>query len=523
MPSSIRDRIRMQIYKDKALLLKLRNPNQVLQTIPNSKQVGDSSSVLVKWGITEVQTLKKMGISAPSPITQKYKWPTGRIKPFDHQIVTSAFLTIYKRAFCFNEQGTGKTASAIWASDYLLSVGKVNRVLVICPLSIMESAWRGDLFTFAMHRTVDIAYGSAKKRTKVIESNAEYVIINYDGIGVVRDAIAAGGFDLIIIDEATHYKTATTDRFKNLKSLISEDTAVWMMTGTPAAQSPLDAFGLAKIINPDGVPRFFGTFRDQVMLKINQFKWIPRETATQTVFNALQPAIRFTKEECLDLPEIVYLNRRADLTPQQRKYYKQLHSEMVIVAQGEEVTAINAANKMNKLLQIAGGAVYTDDGEVLEFDISNRYKVMREVMDETTEKILIFCPYRHTIEVVSSKLKAEGITCEVIQGATPVRERGRIISDFQSTPDVRVLVLQPAAAAHGLTLTAANTIIWWSPISSLETYLQANARIHRAGQVNKCSIVHLEGSDIEHKVYYMLRNKIDIHTKIIDLYNETVD
>ena len=88
---------------------------------------------------------------------------------------------------------------------------------------------------------------------------------------------------------------------------------------------------------------------------------------------------------------------------------------------------------------------------------------------------------------------------------------------------MRVLVLQPAAAAHGLTLTAANTIIWWSPISSLETYLQANARIHRAGQVNKCSIVHLEGSDIEHKVYYMLRNKIDIHTKIIDLYNETVD
>ena len=99
-------------------------------------------------------------------------------------------------------------------------------------------------------------------------------------------------------------------------------SAFKMMTGTPAAQSPLDAFGLAKIVDPKSVPRFFGTFRDQVMSKVSQFKWVPKPEATEIVFSALQPAIRFTKAECLDLPEIVYTHREVELTRQQQKYYK---------------------------------------------------------------------------------------------------------------------------------------------------------------------------------------------------------
>lgn len=127
--------------------------------------------------------------------------------------------------------------------------GRINRVLIICPLSIMDSAWRTDLFDFVPHRSVDIAYGSAKKRKEIIKNGAEYVIINYDGIEIVFNEIANGGFDLIIADEATHYKNAQTKRWKALNRLITPSTWLWMMTGTPAAQSPLDAFGLAKLVN----------------------------------------------------------------------------------------------------------------------------------------------------------------------------------------------------------------------------------------------------------------------------------
>jgi SNF2 family DNA or RNA helicase len=511
----------MQIIDGKALLLKLRNPNRVTSVIPKSKVV-EANGVLVNWGIDEALTLSKLNITVPSPINSRYSW-TGKYAPFDHQKKTAAFLTMHPRAFCFNEQGTGKTASAIWAADFLMKQGKIKRALVICPLSIMDSAWRDDFFTFAPHRSVDVAYGESKKRKEIIRQGADFVVINYDGVEIVYDEIAKGGFDLVIIDEATHYKNAQSKRWKILNKLMTDDTWLWMMTGTPAAQSPLDAYGLAKLINPLSVPRFFGSFRDMVMTKASQFSWVMKPSASALVFNALQPAIRFTKEECLDLPDMTYVKRQVELTRQQKKYYDILKKRMVMEINGDEVSAVNAAVIMNKLLQISAGAVYTDEGDTLEFDIKHRYKVLREVIDESSQKVLIFVPFKHTIDVLTDKLRADGITTEVIRGDVPVARRTDIFKRFQEAHDPRVLVIQPQAAAHGVTLTAANTVVWWGPTPSLETYAQANARVHRAGQKHPCTVVQLQGSAVEKRVYSLLDKRIDVHTKMIDLYKELLD
>ncbi|HMA77555.1 MAG TPA: DEAD/DEAH box helicase, partial [Candidatus Paceibacterota bacterium] len=466
----------MQVVNDK-LHLKLRNPTKVTAAVPNAKEI-QPHHVEVNWGVEESQYLNNIGIEVPSPIMGLYKW-SGRLTPFAHQKDTAAFFTLNRRAFCFNEQGTGKTASAIWASDYLMNEGLANRVLVVCPLSIMDSAWRNDLFTFAMHRSVDVAHGAAAKRKKIINNGADYVVINYDGIRVVADEIENGGFDLIIIDEATHYKNAQTDRWKTMNKLVKPDTWLWMMTGTPAAQSPLDAYGIAKLMNKDSVPRAFGSFRDQLMYKVTQFKWVPKENAKDRVYEVLQPAIRYTKAQCLDLPDMVYVTRDADMTRQQAKYYQDLKSRFISEAAGETISAVNAAQNMNKLLQLSSGAIYTDSGEALEFDVKHRYKAVREVIDETDHKVLIFVPYKHAIQVVAQKLRKDGFATEVISGDVPASKRTAIFDDFQTTDSPRVLVLQPATAAHGVTLTRADTVVWWGPTSSLETYLQANARVHR--------------------------------------------
>ena len=511
----------MQIIDNKALLLKLRNPKQVTTVIPKSKDLGNNK-VLVRWGFEESQVLRNLNINVPSPILSTYKW-TGKYHPFDHQKATAAFLTMNKRAFCFNEQGTGKTASSIWAADYLMNLGVVKRVLVICPLSIMDAAWRNDLFSFAMHRSVDVAYGSKDKRRAIIEGDAEFVIINYDGVNIVEDAIADGGFDLVIVDEATHYKNPQTARWKTLNRIMKPDMWLWMMTGTPAAQSPTDAYGIAKLVNPANVPRFFGSFRDQVMRKVTNFKWVPKEDATDTVYNVLQPAIRFTKEECLDLPSMVYVRREVELTRQQKKYYKELKNKMVMEAAGEQITAANAAVNMNKLLQISAGAVYTDLGDSLEFDIKHRYKVLREVIDESSKKVLVFVPFKHTIDMLTEKLRKDKITTEIVRGDVSATKRTEIFKKFQEQDDPQVLVIQPQSAAHGVTLTAANTVVWWGPTSSLETYAQANARVHRSGQEHKCTVVQLAGSHAEKRVYALLDNRIDVHTKMIDLYKEILD
>jgi len=453
----------------------------------------------------------------------EYEWPRPHgFTPFDHQKTTSEFLVNNRKAFCFNEQGTGKTASVIWAVDYLMQLGLVKRVLVICPLSIMKSAWQQDLFKFAIHRTVSVAYGAAKKRKEIINAGSEFVVINFDGVGIVKKEIMDGGFDLIVVDEASAYKNNKTERWKDLRDLTKVIKGLWMLTGTPAAQSPVDAYGLARLVNPTAVPPYVSHFKDQVMYKVSDFRWIPRPEAKHIVHKALQPAIRFKKKDCLDLPPVTFIDRDAPLTPQQSAYYKKLKQEMLIEADGEEISAVNAAVKINKLLQISGGAVYTDTGEVLEFDVSSRLKVVQEVVDETSNKVLVFVPFTHTIELLEKYLTKHGITCAVINGSVTVNRRTDIVTHFQNNEQPKVLIIQPQAASHGLTLTAADTIIWYAPCTSVETYLQANARIDRPGQVNPMTIVHLSGSPVEHRMYSMLRGNVANHNEIIELYRKEI-
>jgi SNF2 family DNA or RNA helicase len=208
------------------------------------------------------------------------------------------------------------------------------------------------------------------------------------------------------------------------------------------------------------------------------------------------------------------------LTKQQQKYYDLLKKKMVVQAAGEEITSVNAAVNMSKLLQISCGAVYSDTGETLEFDISKRYNVLTEVINESSQKVLIFVPFKHVIGILSQKLTEDGYTNEVISGDVSAGKRTEIFRAFQSDPNPRVLVIQPQAAAHGVTLTAANTVVWWGPTSSLETYAQANARVHRSGQRHPSTVVQLVGSAVERHVYNLLDKKIDVHAKIVDLYKE---
>ena len=454
-------------------------------------------------------------------IKDNYKWPRPiGFEPFEHQKETAEFLALRRRAFCFNEQGTGKTASVIWAADYLLSRGAIKRVLVVCPLSIMQASWQNDLFKFAVHRTVDVAHGTADRRKKVINGTASFVIINYDGVPSVFEELKAGGFDLIVIDEANAYKNVQTKRWRLMRKLLGPKTGLWMLTGTPAAQSPVDAYGLAKMCVPDRAPQFFGDFRQSVMLQYSMYRWEPRPEAKQIVHDMLQPAIRFEKEQCLDLPPVTFMTRVAPMTPEQRRYYKQLKDEMLLESGGEEVSAVNAAAKMTKLLQISGGAVYSDNRVVVQFDVSNRLQVIEEVIEEASNKVLIFAPFTHTINLLSEHLTKAGIANAIIDGSVPVAKRTQVFKDFQEKPDPTVLVIQPQAAAHGVTLTAADTIIWYSPVTSVETYLQANARIDRPGQKHPMTVFHIQGSPIEARLYAMLQGNISNHEQLVDLYKK---
>jgi SNF2 family DNA or RNA helicase len=518
----------MEIIEDKALLLRTRQPERY-SIIPRSKVVetydDGTSEVAVFWGLDEARVLRNMGVrDVPSPITRRYDWP-GRFKPMAHQVETASFLTLHRKAFVFSEPGTGKTLSALWAADYLMKRGEVRRVLILCPLSIMQSAWMQDLSNSIIHRSAIVAHHTqASRRIEMIQQNYEFVITNYEGLNLIADEVKANGkFDLVIVDEANAYKTATTKRWKTLASIITPKTLLWMMTGTPASQSPVDAYGLAKLVNPEGVPKFFTAWRDKVMNKITLYKWAPVANAVELVHDALQPSIRFTKAQCLDLPPVITMTREVALTPQQKKYYDLLKERMLIQAAGETISAVNAAAGVSKLLQISCGAAYTDDREVVEFDASPRLSVLEEILEETDRKVIVFALFVSSIDSISKYLTSKNIANEVIYGEVKASKRADIIKRFQTEPQPRVLVMQPQATAHGITLTAADTVVFYGPLMSVEQYIQCCARADRKGQTSdKVTVIHIQGSPIEKKMFKALESKVSDHSLLTEMFDTEI-
>jgi SNF2 family DNA or RNA helicase len=511
----------MEVLANSALVVRTKNPDKITQVIQKSKVIKEGHGVhdvAVHWSLGNAMILKNLGFKKVlSPILGKYDWP-GIYSPFDHQRDTASFLTLHRRAFCLNAMGTGKTSAVAWAADYLLNTKAIKRVLIVCPLSIMDCAWRSDLFNTVMHRRVGIAHGTKDQRIAVIKGKADFVIINYDGIEVVRDEILQGGFDLIVCDESTALKNVKTRRWKTLNSLIKSDTWLWLLTGTPAAQSPEDAYGQARLVNPSAVPGYAGAWKDKVMLKTSQFKYMPRPEAQDIVYEALQPAIRYKTEDCLDLPDMLYSDREIPMTAQQKKYYDKLRKEQLIQAAGTDISAVNAAVQMGKLLQISSGSVYSDTGEVVEFDCSNKLEELLDIVQQASHKTLVFCAFRHSIDLVERYLNKHGITTAAIHGDVSAKKRTVIFKEFQTEKNPQVLVIQPQAAAHGVTLTAANTVVWFSPTTSAETYLQANARVHRSGQKNPCLVVHLCSSPVETKLYKALASRTLAQKSLLEMY-----
>ena len=518
----------MEVIDNKLLVFKTRSPDRY-SLIPKSRAIprpGGGYDVAVYWGLDEVRVLKNLGVkNVPSPIFGKYDWP-GRFKPMVHQKETASFLTLNRRAFVLSEPGTGKTLSALWAADYLMKRGEIRRCLILCPLSIMHSAWMQDLGNSIIHRSAVVAHhAQAARRIELLQENYEFVIVNYEGLGLIANEVKADGrFDLIIVDEANAYKNPQTKRWKALASVLTPDTYLWMMTGTPASQSPVDAYGLAKLVNPTGVPKFYTAWRDAVMNKITMFKWAPKVDAAEKVHEALQPAIRYTKAQCLDLPPVLTMTREVPLTPQQAKYYNMLKTQMMVLAAGETITAVNAAAALNKLLQISAGVAYTDTKETVEFDATPRLNVLLEALEQTERKVIVFALFRSAIDTISEFLTKNGVLNEQIHGGVTATKRGDIIKRFQTQPTPRVLVMQPAATAHGITLTAADTVIFFGPLMSVEQYTQCVARADRKGQdSDKVTVIHIQGSPVEKKMFKALTEKVDDNAMLVSLFNSEIE
>lgn len=510
------------IEKAKALALKLNNPNRVLDTIPTAKHISvrGMDLVVAPHRIDEVRVLNNMGIKAPSPILHYYDWP-GRFVPFDHQKETAAFLTLHKKGLVLNDIGTGKTQSALWAADYLIKSKQVRKVLILSPLSTLERVWGDGIFFGFPHRKFVVLHGTAERRRRLLAQDADFYIVNHDGFQIIAEQ-AQDMFDLVIVDEAAGLRNPGSQRFKVFRKWMANnpETRLWLLTGTPTPNDPTDAWALAKLVDSPNCKVTFTSFRETVMMKIGQWKYVPRPDAAAIVKDILQPAVRFTRDECFDLPETIVQTRQVALTYEQQKHYKTMLRDFISeVGSGGTISAVNEAVKVQKLIQIACGVAYGDDGQNIEIDCSPRVKLVKEIIEEAGEKVIVFVPLTGTLHMLEKEL-SKYWSVGVVNGAVSSAKRNVIFKDFQNSKDPHVLIAHPGTMAHGLTLTTASTIVWYGPVDSNEIYVQANGRIERIGKNKTSNVIHIEATDLEHRVYERLKNKQKLQGLLLDLIQE---
>lgn len=464
--------------------------------------------------------LRRLGYDAPSPIMH-YKWP-GLMHPFKVQRETVSHLVMNQRAYCLNDMGTGKTKAALWGWDYLYSLGLTGKLIIFAPLSTLQVVWAAEVLETIPHRTCTVLHGVRAKRLALLERNIEcdIYIVNHDGYKVLAEELAKRkDINHVIIDELAIYRNYGSPRSKAMAAYCKGKQWVWGMTGSPMPTLPTDVFAQAKIVTPNTVPKYFKGFREELMLRVSEFKWVAKSNAIDKAFAALQPAVRYSIDDVVELPPVIERFLDVPMGAKQAAIYKELHKKAITLVQEGVVTAANAGGIMSKLMQIACGWVYTTTGKIATLDNDARLQAALDVIESTSNKILIFATFKHATAGIALALKAAGYDdFAVVTGDTPAGARDEIFTLFQKTGKYRIMVAHPQCLAHGVTLTAADTILWFNPTTNLETYEQANRRIRRVGQKHKQQIVHFQGAPIERHCYQLLDTKQVAQVSLLDLF-----
>lgn len=477
--------------------------------------------------------LRKMGYDVPAPILTNYDWPHPPGKPpFDVQKKTCALLTMSERAYVLNGMGTGKTKGALWAWDYLKGNKLANKVLIVAPLSTLKFTWAREAFETLPHRKVSVLHGPKEKRIERLKDpEVNIFIINHDGVKVIHEEllklITLKVIDTLVIDELAVFRNPKSELTKLFMKLAPKLKWVWGMTGSPMPNKPTDVWAQAQIVTPWTVNKRFTHFRQEVMEQPTQkatFLWVPRANAVDTAFKALQPSVRFSLDDVVELPPLVQRTIDVEMGPNQKKVYLSLAKHCYAAFQNKEITAANAGVVLSKLLQVSTGWVYSKDkGSVVALDNSERVKAMLDIVMDADRKVIVFAPFKHALAGISAALHGEGVDHAIVSGDTSVGRRGEIFNAFQNTSKYHTLAAHPECMAHGLTLTAAATIIWFGPIFDQEIYNQANHRIIRVGQTSKQQLIHLQSTPAEKKAYAMLWGKQSMQGALLELFEQSTE
>jgi len=435
-----------------------------------------------------------------------------KTKLYNHQLKTVTFGLKHTCFFNTSTPGTGKTISTLEAFHQRND----GCMLVVCPKTIMQAAWGDDIehyYPTTRYEVFDRKYTKQESYLSHLFTNNEIVIINFEAAGLVLEDAPLQRFTTLVIDEFTAVKNRQTQRSKAILKLSEHFKYRILLSGTPTPNSITDIWHPALIVDKgQRLGTNFFQFRNAVCTPVERgafqkfTEWQDIPEAADVIAHTLRDInIRHELEECVDMPERTYRTMSIDMSPKIRKLYDKMKKDALLRIQDKDITAVNKAILGNKLLQIASGSVYDPDGNpVLVHD--EKYQLIAELVQER-DYSLVFYIWTHQMTLLSQIFDKLKIPYAVINGSTTQTERTQIVRDFQDG-FYQTLLIQPAAAAHGLTLTRSTTSLWCSPTFNLEHFAQANFRDYRIGQKKRSEVIMIQYRDtIEEYVYQKLQNK----------------
>ena len=466
-----------------------------------------------------------------------YKFKT---KPYAHQLTALEKSWNRENYAYFMEMGTGKTKVLIDNLAMLYDKGKVNGALIIAPKGVVGTWYNQEIPTHLpthIENVTTLWQANITKKQKEsldellkVGEELHILIMNVEAFSTTKGVEFATKFlnshrPLIAIDESTTIKNPKAKRTKNIIDLSHLATYRRVMTGSPVTKNPLDLFTQCYFLDPYllGHESYYSfRMRYAIMKTANisgrQIQLVSGFKNLGELSEKLKPfSYRVLKEDCLDLPDKIYMKRNITLTPDQLKLYDQMRKEALATLNGKTTSTVNALTQLMRLQQITCGHFTADDGSTQSIK-NNRIGELMDVLEETEGKAIIWAHYQYDITtIIKEVVKVHGPGSIVdYYGLTPQDERQSNIKKFQSDPKCRFIVGTPATGGYGITLTAANTVIYYSNGYDLEKRLQSEDRAHRIGQSKSVTYVDLMcDSTVDEKIVKSLRKKINIASEVL--------
>ena len=431
------------------------------------------------------------------------------------------------------DMGTGKTLTAIALAGILYQCEKIETVLVVAPLSLL-GVWDTEFNKFAdFPVSVTVLSGSKEKKLSLLKGRVScklnVVVVNYESARVLKKDLLRYHADLVIADEGHKIKDGQTAQAKTLHELGDVAKYKLLLTGTLITNKEIDVwsqyrFVAPEVFNPIRINRknLFVLFRNRYFYMTGYGHHTPvikKSMLPEFLQKLHSVAYRVTKEEALDLPETTEETRYVDLEPEAQKLYDTLAEESYAKMASGEITAANILTKILRLSQLTGGHIKDDEGKMSVVSKA-KMSALNDIIDSVMadgRKLVIMARFIPEIEAIEELLEAKKITFAEVRGG--VKDSLGEVNRFQESPDCRVFIGQIAAAGVGLTLTAAQTMTFFSMDYSMDKFYQAKARIHRIGQRNACHYIYLVARNtIDMNVLKSLRGKIDLAAALVDGY-----